>query len=96
MRLAWPSAEQGALPIEGGVAVAFRRELAAAPDPDALRRELEERLYASRSPYAVAESFGVHDMIDPRHTRAALCNWVEFIGPRLSAPRAAAAYSYRP
>ena len=25
--LAWPSVESGALPIEGGVAVAFRREI---------------------------------------------------------------------
>ena len=96
MRLAWPSAEQGALPIEGGVAVAFRREIAAAPDPEALRRELEERLYAARSPYAAAEAFGVHDLIDPRGTRAALCDWVELIGPRLSAPRAPVAYTYRP
>jgi acetyl-CoA carboxylase carboxyltransferase component len=96
MRIAWPSAEQGALPIEGGVAVAFRRELAAAPDPEALRRELEERLLASRSPYAAAEGFGVHDMIDPRTTRAVLCDWVDFIAPRLSAPRPAAAYTYRP
>jgi acetyl-CoA carboxylase carboxyltransferase component len=33
--LAWPSAEMGALPVEGGVAVAFRREIAAAADPEA-------------------------------------------------------------
>ena len=34
---AWPSAESGALPIEGGVAVAFRREIEAAQDPEAKR-----------------------------------------------------------
>jgi acetyl-CoA carboxylase carboxyltransferase component len=96
MRLAWPSAEQGALPIEGGVAVAFRREIADAPDPEAKQRELEERLWAARSPHALAESFGVHDMIDPRDTRAALCSWVELIDARLSAPRAARGYSMRP
>ena len=44
--LAWPSAESGPLPVEGGVAVAFRREIEAAPDPDAKRRELEEMLAA--------------------------------------------------
>ena len=32
--LAWPSAESGALPVEGGVAVAFHREIAMAADPD--------------------------------------------------------------
>lgn len=96
MRLAWPSAEQGALPIEGGVAVAFRREIAAAPDPEAKQRELEERLWAARSPHAMAEAFGVHDMIDPRDTRAALCSWVETIDARLSVPRGARGYSMRP
>jgi acetyl-CoA carboxylase carboxyltransferase component len=96
MRIAWPSAEQGALPIEGGVAVAFRREIAAAPDPEARRRELEERLLATRSPFTAAEAFGVHDMIDPRHTRPMLCDWVEMIEPRLRAPRTPRAYTYRP
>ncbi len=88
--LAWPSAEAGALPIEGGVAVAFRRELEAAEDPDALRAELEERLAARRSPYARAENFGVHDVIDPAQTRPTLARWLhwnqtllrEQVGPR--------------
>jgi acetyl-CoA carboxylase carboxyltransferase component len=75
--LAWPSAESGALPIEGGVAVAFRRELAAAEDPDALRAELEERLARGRTAFPRAEGFGVHDLIDPRRTRPALCAWLE-------------------
>jgi acetyl-CoA carboxylase carboxyltransferase component len=96
MRIAWPSAEQGALPVEGGVAVAFRREIAAAPDPEARRRELEERLLSTRSPYAAAEAFGVHDMIDPRTTRSVLCDWIEVIDPRLSAARPPRAYTYRP
>ena len=73
---AWPSAEAGALPLEGGVAVAFRREIEAAADPDALRRELEERLARGRSPFPRAESFGVHDLIDPRDTRRRLCEWI--------------------
>ena len=74
---AWPSAERGALPLEGGVAVAFRREIAEAPDPDAKRRELEERLAKGRTPFPSADYFSVHDLIDPRHTRPALCEWLE-------------------
>lgn len=74
---AWPSAESGALPIEGGVAVAFRREIAAAEDPDAKRAELEESLSRGRTPFPRAESFGVHDLIDPRRTRPVLCDWLE-------------------
>ena len=74
---AWPSAESGALPVEGGVAVAFRREIEAAEDPDAKRAELEAALSGGRTPFPRAESFGVHDLIDPRRTRPILCEWLE-------------------
>ncbi len=79
----WPSAEAGALPIEGGVAVAFRREIAAAPDPDAKRAELEAAFSKGKSPFPRAESFSVHDLIDPRDTRPALCQWLDLAYPRL-------------
>ena len=82
--LAWPSVESGALPLEGGVAVAFHREIAAAPDPEAKRRELEERLRNARSPYPRAESFAVHELIDPRETRPMLCRWIDWIQPQLA------------
>jgi acetyl-CoA carboxylase carboxyltransferase component len=82
--LSWPSAESGALPIEGGVAVAYRREIAAAADPEAKRAELEEAFAARRSPFPRAESFSVHDLIDPRETRSRLCRWVERVWPLLS------------
>lgn len=81
--LAWPSVESGALPLEGGVAVAFHREIAAADDPDAKRAELEERLRSARSPYPRAESFAVHELIDPRETRPMLCRWIDWIQPQL-------------
>jgi len=81
--LSWPSVESGALPLEGGVAVAFHREIAAAEDPDAKRREIEERLRQARSPFARAESFSVHELIDPRETRPVLCEWIDWIQPQL-------------
>jgi acetyl-CoA carboxylase carboxyltransferase component len=81
--LAWPSAEGGPIPVEGGVAVAFRRDIAAAADPEARRRELEESFAASRSAFPRAESFGVHDLIDPRRTRPTVCDWIEWIQPLL-------------
>jgi methylmalonyl-CoA decarboxylase subunit alpha len=81
--LAWPSAEQGALPVEGGVAVAFRKEIEAAPDPDARRRELEAQLAARQSPFPRAEAFAYHDLIDPSETRARLCQWIAWIEPLL-------------
>ena len=73
----WPSAETGALPVEGGVAVAYRREIAEAEDPEAKRRELEEQFAAKRSAFPRAESFAVHDLIDPRDTRLELCRFME-------------------
>jgi acetyl-CoA carboxylase carboxyltransferase component len=81
--LAWPSAEAGALPLEGGVAVAFRREIAAARDPEAKRSELEEMLAKGRNPFPRAEAFSVHDLIDPRETRPELCAWLDWVEPQL-------------
>ena len=81
--LAWPSIESGALPLEGGVAVAFHREIASAENPEAKRRELEERIREARSPFPRAESFAVHELIDPRETRPVLCEWIDWIQPQL-------------
>jgi acetyl-CoA carboxylase carboxyltransferase component len=75
LRYAWPSAEWGSLPIEGGVEAAYRRQLEAAADPDALRAELEERLASLRSPLLTAEAFGIEEIIDPRETRPLLVEW---------------------
>ena len=75
--LSWPSAASGALPVEGGVAVAFAREIAAAPDPAAHQKELEDMLAASQSPFPRAEGLSVHEIIDPRETRPKLAAWLE-------------------
>ncbi len=93
--LSWPSAATGALPVEGGVAVAFARQIAEAEDPDALRAELEEKLAASQSPFPRAEGFSVHELIDPRETRPRLIEWLEWaqngreltLGPYLTTMR---------
>ena len=94
--LNWPSAQSGPLPIEGGVAVAFRRQIAAAENPEALRAELEEKLAAGRRPYPKAESFAVHDLIDPRETRPVLCEWIEWIQPKLKALSGPPSFGLRP
>ena len=74
-RLAWPSANWGSMHITGGVSAAYRREIEAAADPDAKRREIEARLQALASPFLTAEATG-QDIIDPRKTRSHL---VEFV-----------------
>ncbi len=89
LRYAWPSGDWGSLPIEGGLEAAYRRELEAADDPEAVRAEIAARLDAVRSPFRTAERFSVEEIIDPRDTRPLLCDWAEraheLIGHELAA-----------
>jgi len=84
LKIAWPSAEWGSLPVEGGVAAAYRREIEAAPDPAAREAELEAGLRAMASPFRTAEAFGVEEIIDPRETRAYLCRFIDAAQGRLA------------
>jgi acetyl-CoA carboxylase carboxyltransferase component len=77
LRYAWPSGDWGSLPLAGGLEAAYRRELEAAEDPEALRAEIAARLDAVRSPFRTAEHFSVEEIIDPRDTRPLLCDWAE-------------------
>jgi len=83
LKLAWPSGEWGSLPVEGGVAAAFRREIEAAPDPRAREAELEAELRAYASPFRAAEAMAVEEIIDPRETRPLLCEYVALAQGRL-------------
>jgi acetyl-CoA carboxylase carboxyltransferase component len=94
--MAWPSAEAGSMPVESGVALAFRKEIAEAADPEARRAELEDEIAAAQSVFPRAEEFGVHELIDPRHTRPRLCEWVEEIQPQLRLLSGPVRYSPRP
>ena len=94
--LAWPSSESGALPVEGGVAVAYRREIEAADDPAAKRREIEERLSQGRTPFPRAESFSIHELIDPRDTRPYLYDWMQWNVPLLDTLKHPVHFPIRP
>lgn len=94
--LSWPSAESGALPVEGGVAIAFKREIEAAADPTAKRAELEEQFASLQSPFRQAEAFSVHDIIHPRETRARLVEWLAIVSPKLALELGPARFGYRP
>src|SRR6266851_6616679 len=74
-RFAWPSGDWGSLPVEGGIEAAYRAELEAAPEPEKLRVEIEERLNRFRSPFRTAETFLVEEIVDPRDTRPLLCEF---------------------
>lgn len=76
LRIAWPSAEWGDMPIEGGVEAGFRREIDAAEDPEAFRREVEQRMLEAADPWKTVEAFGMEMMIDPRTTRKVVAKFL--------------------
>jgi len=93
-RYAWPSADWGSLPIEGGIEAAYRAELDAAPDREALLAEISTRLNRMRSPFRSAERFQIEEIIDPRDTRRLLCEFASIAAPlRQPGP---VAFAYRP
>jgi acetyl-CoA carboxylase carboxyltransferase component len=71
LSLAWPTNEIAVMGAEGAVNVLYRKELAAAADPNRLRAELIEE-YSERlmHPLYAAERGLVDDIIDPARTRA--------------------------
>jgi acetyl-CoA carboxylase carboxyltransferase component len=76
VRVAWPSADVGGIPPEGGIEAAYKRQLAEAADPVALRAELNARIESVRGPIGPLNRFQVEEMIDPRDTRRLVCEWV--------------------
>ena len=87
-RYAWPSGRWGSLPLEGGIEAAYRADIDAAEDPDKKLAEIEDRLNKLRSPFRSAETFWIEEIIDPRDTRALLCDFAETSAPlREAGPR---------
>jgi len=91
LRYAWPSADWGSLPIEGGIE---------APTSATSRHRPIRRSCGARSkrgstrrarPIRTAEAFDIKEIIDPRDTRPLLCEWVHSsvriiptqLGPRI-------------
>jgi acetyl/propionyl-CoA carboxylase alpha subunit/acetyl-CoA carboxylase carboxyltransferase component len=76
VRIAWPAADVGGIPPEGGIEAAYKRQLAEAEDPVALRAELEARIESARGPIGPLNKFQVEEMVDPRQTRRLICEWI--------------------
>lgn len=76
-RYAWPSTHGGSMHIEGGTAIAYKRDIESAADPEAKRAEIEEMLQSISSPFRNAHAFGIEDIIDPRDTRPLLADFIE-------------------
>jgi propionyl-CoA carboxylase beta chain len=73
VNFAWPSAEIAVMGPEGAVNVLYRRELAAAEDPAALRAEkVAEFREKFANPFVAASRGFVDEVIQPRSTRPKL------------------------
>ncbi len=76
VRVAWPAADTGGIPPEGGIEAAYKRQLAEAADPAALRAEIEARIESARGPVGPLNRFELEEIVDPRDTRRLVCEWV--------------------
>ncbi len=86
MRVAWPAADTGGIPPEGGIEAAYKRQLAEAEDPKALREELMARIESARGPVGPLSRFQIEEMIDPRDTRRMICEWIDTAWKIVSQP----------
>ncbi|MEM8921672.1 MAG: carboxyl transferase domain-containing protein, partial [Pseudomonadota bacterium] len=75
-RYCWPSGDWGSLPMAGGIEAAFKRQLEAADDPEAMLEALYKKFDAVRSPFRTAEAFYAEEIIDPRDTRPLLVDFM--------------------
>ncbi len=88
LTLAWPTADFGSLPVDGGVLAGYGAQLAGSKDPEALRKQLEEAYQKYCGPYPAAGIFNVDDVIDPRETRPRIIRALELALCRRSEPPA--------
>lgn len=80
LNLAWPSAEIAVMGPEGAVNIIFRKELAAADNPEKRRAELvKEYREKFANPYIAASRGYIDDVIEPRDTRPRLINALEML-----------------
>ena len=86
VNLAWPTAEIAVMGPKGAVEILFRRQIAAADDPEA---ETEARMAEYRRkfahPYVAAARGYVDDVIDPRDTRPRLVSALDMLAPKRDA-----------
>ena len=67
--------------MEGGIEAAFKSDLEKSDNPEILLQEIEARMEKVRSPFRTAEAFIAEEIIDPRHTRKLLCDFVNLAAP---------------
>ncbi len=88
INLAWPTAEIAVMGPEGAVNIIYRRELAAADNPEALRAQLvAEYREKFANPYVAAKLGYIDEVIEPRSTRVKIIKALRMLdGTRQSNP----------
>ncbi len=77
---AWPTAEIAVMGPDGAVNIIFRKALAEADDPDALREELvQEYREKFANPYVAATRGYIDDVIEPAETRPRLIEALQML-----------------
>ena len=87
-RIAWPSANWGSLPLDGGIEVGHRHELneirkkadsegGGQAGWERKYKELEDMYIRLMNPVRTANAFGVEEIVDPKDTRRYACHWAE-------------------
>ncbi len=77
---AWPSAEIAVMGPDGAVNIIFRREIEAASDAEAKRKELVEQYRQQfANPYVTASRGFIDDVIEPRDTRLKIIRALEML-----------------
>jgi len=80
VNFAWPTAEIAVMGPEGAINILYRRELAEAEDPEALRAQLvQEYRETFANPYVAASWGYLDDVIEPSQTRPMLINALEML-----------------
>ncbi|MFA6317368.1 MAG: acyl-CoA carboxylase subunit beta [Elusimicrobiota bacterium] len=80
INLAWPCAEIGVMGPHAAVEILHKAELAAAPDPRALREKLVEEYVAKyASPYDAARRGFIDEVIDAKETRSKVIRALQFL-----------------
>ncbi|TDC57489.1 acyl-CoA carboxylase subunit beta [Actinomadura sp. KC345] len=80
LAFAWPTNEIAVMGAEGAADVVFRKEIAAAGDPAAMREQKTKEYRAELvHPYHAAERGLIDDVIDPRDTRRVLIRSLEML-----------------
>jgi len=75
--VAWPSAEISVMGAEGAVEIVFRKQVEAAEDPEAMRRQLIDEYRKIIDVYIPARNAMIDDVIDPRETRPTIIRGLE-------------------